>query len=492
MARFHQKVSAERTVNMTTPPALNDNHLYVEIAERISSLISHRTFRPGDRIPSVRELSRQFRVSITTVTQAYRTLEDQGLIEARPQSGYYVKISPLRMLSTPRLREQLPVPCAVTSDQLVMKVLKDTRNPALVQFGAGVPNPEHIPTGKLTRITGAMGRRHYRLANTYDIPPGCELLRTEVSRRAITAGCVLSPDDIVTTCGAQEAITLALRATCRPGDTVAIESPLFYGILQAIELLGLKALELPTHPDTGMDLDALSQAVSHHRISAVIVCPNFQNPLGHVMPDNRKRDLVRLLAEREIPLIEDDIYGDLSFTNERPRAVKSYDVSGSVLLCSSVSKTLAPGYRVGWIAPGRYQSEIERLKMATNIASPTLPQLAVADFLAHGGYDHHLRRIRRLYSGFAQAMSEAVARYFPDGTRANRPTGGYFLWVELPRGIDGIELHREAIRSGISIAPGPIFSPSNRYRNFIRLNYTAWFGGAETFVEKLGRLAGAQ
>ncbi len=464
-------------------------NLYEQVAGRIAGLIEQRTFRPGDRIPSVRHLSRQFRVSITTVTQAYRNLEDRGLIEARPQSGYYVRVRTLERLAPPPLREQTGVPCAVTIDELVMQVLKDTRNPRLVQFGAGVPNPDHIPTEKLTRTLGVMGRRHKRLANTYDIPPGCEALRTEVSRRALSAGCVLSPDDIVTTCGAQEAITLALRAICQPGDTVAIESPMFYGVLQAIELLGLKALEIPTHPETGMELDALRRALDTHRVKAVLVSPNFQNPLGHLMPDEHKRELVRMMSERGIPLIEDDIYGDLSFGTERPRAAKSYDSKGLVLLCSSFSKTLAPGYRVGWIAPGRYCKEIERLKMATNIASATLPQLAVADFLAHGGYDHHLRKMRRYYAQFAREMSEAVARYFPAGTRATRPLGGYFIWVELPEKIDGIELYREAVRSGISIAPGPIFSPTQRYRNFIRLNYAAWFDGAEGAVEKLGAIA---
>jgi len=468
--------------------ALAEN-LYEQVADRIAGLIEQRTFRPGDRIPSVRHLSRQFRVSITTVTQAYRCLEDRGLIEARPQSGYYVRVRPLELLTQPNLKERDCAPCAVTIDQIVMQVLKDTRNPRLVQFGAGVPNPDYIPTEKLTRILGVMGRRHKRLANTYDIPPGCEALRLEVSRRAITSGCVLSADEIVTTCGAQEAITLALRAVCRPGDTVAIESPMFYGVLQAIELLGLRALEIPTHPQTGFELGALKSALDTHPVRAVLSCPNFQNPLGHLMPDENKRAMVEMLADRNIPLIEDDIYGDLCFGHERPRAAKSYDEAGLVLLCSSVSKTLAPGYRVGWIAPGRFKAEIERLKMATNIASPTLPQLAVADFLAHGGYDHHLRRMRRMYGEFAGEMSDAVARYFPEGTRATRPVGGYFLWVELPAKLDGLEMYREAVRSGVSIAPGPIFSPTQRYRNYIRLNFTAWIPGAESWIEKLGTIA---
>lgn len=282
---------------------------------------------------------------------------------------------------------------------------------------------------------------------------------------------------------------LALRATCKPGDVVVVESPTYYNFLLLIENLNLRALEVPCHPKDGISIEALRYAMDHNRISACLFNVNFNNPLGSLMPPERKRELIDLLAEREIPLIEDDIHGDLTFISERPFSTKAFDSKGLVLLCSSFSKTLAPGYRVGWIAPGRYQSEVELLKLMTNISTPTPTQLAVAEFLTNGGYDRHLRRLCRIYASQTAQMAAAVGRFFPEGTRVSRPEGGHFLWVELPAGIDSFCLYEQAMSHGISITPGPIFSATGKYSNCIRLNAASWSGRVEQAIETLGGLA---
>lgn len=465
--------------------------LYEEVAGQVAHLIEEGTFVPGSRLPSVRALSRQLKVSINTVMEAYGLLEDRHLIEARPQSGYYVLARRGNIPAEPAMSTVRSKPTQVSIKELSNMIMRDMRDTSLVPLGAAIPNPEHLPIDRLNRMLSTEARRYRTQSVSYESPPGCEKLRVQVARRLVSAGCTLTPDEIVTTCGCMEAVNLALLAVCRPGDTVAIESPSYYNFLQALELYGLKALEIPTHPREGMSIDALRYALEHNRISACLAVTNFSNPLGSLMPDERKKELVDLLASHQVPLIEDDLNGDLSFSHERPRVAKSYDKQGMVLLCSSFSKTLAPGYRVGWIAPGRFQSEIERLKGIITIADATPPQLAIAEFLANGGYDHHLRSLRRINARQVSEMVQAVGRYFPEGTRITNPAGGFALWVEFPPYVDSLILYEQALKAGITIAPGPAFTVTQKYRNCIRLNAGYWSERAERAIETLGRLAAA-
>ncbi len=466
-----------------------DHYRYENVAGRIEGLIKKGTYRTGERIPSVRSLSRQMKVSISTVMKAYFQLENQGIIEARPQSGFYVRRQLPRI--SPRPGNPFPpsVPTHVSVNELVMMIMRDAMHSDVVPLGVATPNPENLPVDKLNRILSTISRRNKFQGISYDFPPGCEKLRVQLAQRAMKAGCSLSPDQIVITGGCLEAVMLSLRAVCKPGDTVAIESPIFYSLLQVIEMLGLKALEIPTHPQTGISLSALLHAIEHNPVHACLVISNFNNPYGSCMPDVKKKELVEILAEHDIPLIEDDVYGDLAFSGDRPGVAKSHDQKDLVILCSSFSKTLAPGYRVGWVAPGRFQEKIERLKAVSNVATATLPQLAIAEFLANGGYDHYLRKVRGIYERQSSLMAQAVQRYFPVGTEVNSPSGGFVLWVEMPEYIDSIKLYEQTLRMGITIAPGLIFSASRKYRNYIRLNAAYWSEKIETCIATVGELA---
>lgn len=463
--------------------------LYEEVASRLSSAIATGTLRPGDRLPSVRKLANQQDVSISTVLQAYLHLESQGLIEARPQSGHYVRARALAA-DQPQLKKTAGAPCLVCVTNLVARVYAAARDPKLTNLGAGTISPELLPTRKLSRITAALSRDLAELSVGYDLPPGNVDLRREVARRSIEWGCALTPDELVTTCGASEAMILALRAVTRPGDAVAIESPTYYGLLQAIESLGRRAVEIPTCPRDGMQVDELEKALDRHRIKAVMAIPNYSNPLGSLMPDEAKRRLVELCGERSIPVIEDDIYGDLHHGPERPRALKSFDTTGLVLLCGSFSKTLAPGYRVGFCAPGRFREKVELLKFSQSLATPTLSQLAIAEFLRTGGYDHHLRGLRRSLATQVQRTQAAVVEHFPEGTRVTQPQGGCVLWIELPGRTDAVQLHERALGQGVAVAPGVIFSPKERYRSCLRVSCgQPWSPRLEQAFAKVGAIA---
>jgi DNA-binding transcriptional MocR family regulator len=466
---------------------MHQTRLYERVCGKLEEAMRVGALRPGDRLPSVRRLSERERVSVSTVLQAYLKLESRGLIEARPQSGHYVRWQrPL----PPEPPPTSPAPGAtpVTVSALVAKVVDSARDPDLVPLGCNQPDPDLFPWRRLGRIVAGIAREGGGFA--YELPPGARSLRRQLARRSLDWGCALSPEDFIVTSGAMEAVQLSLLAVARQGDAIAIESPAYFGSLQLIEALGLKAVEIPSCPRQGMDLDALERALKSRRIAAVLAVTNFSNPLGCVIPDANKERLVEMLGAREVPLIEDDLYGDLYFGDSRPRAAKSFDRRGLVLYCSSFSKTLAPGWRVGWVVPGRYRERVALLKFAQTVATASLQQLAFAEFLAAGHYERHLRSLRKSVAATMRSLGDAVAAHFPAGTRATRPDGGGVVWVELPGGISALELYDRALAAGIAIAPGPIFSARQDYQHCIRISCgLVWSPRVEAAIRTLGRIA---
>ena len=463
--------------------------LYEQVAGQIASLVERGTFRPGDRIPSIRKLSRQMKVSVNTVREAYGYLEVRRIIEARPQSGYYVCSSLPEVPAEPEFENREIHPTDVGVGELAEMVMRDTANPDLIQFGASIPDPILLPIDRLNRMLSSEVRRRPIVSVSYSLPPGYERLRKQIAKRMVNSGCMVGPEDIVITNGCMEAVALALLATCKPGDTLAVESPTYYGFFQLIHQMGLKALEIPSTPTNGISIEALTYALETTSVNACLVIPNYSNPIGSIMPDDRKLQLVRLLEQYDIPLIEDDINSDLSHSDEPPTTAKSHDRTGNVLLCSSYTKTLAPGYRVGWMVPGRYQARVQRLKLLMNIGNATPPQMAIAEFLVSGGYDRHLRTIRRTYAKRMAMLGEAIGRHFPEGTRVTRPRGGFNLWVEMDEKVQTLKLYQEALKQGITITPGPLFSASDKFHNCVRLNAAFYSERTELAVETLGKLA---
>jgi DNA-binding transcriptional MocR family regulator len=463
--------------------------LYEQVADKVEKLIRSGAVRPGERIPSLRRACAQHGVSLTTAAQAYLSLENRGLIVARPKSGFFVRSQFREDVLEPLTSRPGTSASLVGVGSLQARIFDAARMPDVVPLGAAYPGAGNLPIAKLSRTMASVTRTAGARGISYDLPPGSEQLRRQIAKRSLDRGLNLSPDEIITTCGGTEALALCLRAVTKCGDVVAVESPTYFGVLQQIEELGLKALEIPMHPREGMDLEALERALRHRRVAACLAVPNFNNPLGSLMPDANKQHLVEILARRDVPLIEDDINGGLYHSGERPRVVQSYDKDGRVMLCGSFSKTLAPGYRVGWVVPGRYYEKVKALKLTSTLATGSLPQLAIAEFMANGGYDHHLRSLRRNFAAQIRQMSDAVLGAFPPGIKLTRPSGGFVLWVELPRKVSALKLHERALAEKISIAPGPMFSATQGFQNFIRLNCGhPWSHQIERAVGTLGRL----
>lgn len=468
-------------------------YLYERIADELGAQIARGALRSGDRLPSVRRLAEERGVSIATVLAAYLLLEGRGVAEARPKSGHFVRARRAEGVPVPTAPRRAPSPARVSiaagADDLIRAMIGDR---GLVPLGTAYVDAELLPLRKLNAILASVAREGGGPGGGYDEIRGALQLRRQLARRAVTWGAFLEEDDFVTTVGATEALNVALGAVTKPGDVIAVESPAYFGLLRLVDSHSLRAIEVPTDPRTGLDLDALEDAIRSAPVRAVLASPNFQNPLGARMPDENKQRLVKMLARREIPLVEDDVYGDLAYDGTRPRPAKAFDEHGLVLLCGSFSKTLAPGYRVGWLVPGRFQDAALRLKFAHTVASPTPTQMAIAEFLGEGGYDRHVRRLRRALAAQSERYREAIADAFPRGTRVSRPQGGFVLWVELPSGASAVELQRRALERGISIAPGPIFSARQRFANCVRVSTGhPWTPRIARAVATLGDLAGA-
>ena len=465
---------------------------YEKFADEIAELIRTGVLGPGEKVPSVRHASRTYGVSPSTVFQAYYLLEDRGLIQARARSGYFVREHAKRPLHEPELTAHAAQTTEVDVSELVFSVLASLKDPHTVPFGSAFPSPDLFPLPRLAKSMAHALRMLSPHEIIADMTAGNADLRRQIALRYMVSGVMLPMEELVISNGAMEALNLCLQCVTQPGDLVAIESPTFYACLQVLERLQLKAVEIPVHPREGIDLGALSESLKQLPIKACWFMSSLQNPLGASMSETKKQALYELLVEHQVPLIEDDVYAELYFGSHPPKPVKSFDREGLVMHCSSFSKSLAPGYRIGWVAGGRYAEQIARLKLMTTI-SPSVPaQAALADYLQHGGYDRHLRKLRHALEMQQSAMLASAARHFPASTRVTRPSGGYFLWFEFPEHLDSLQLLRLALAQGISLAPGPIFSASQGFRHCARLNYGhTWDTRSEQAMEVLGRLVTA-
>lgn len=444
--------------------------LYRDLANDLAELITRGTLHVGDRVPSVRQLCRERKISPATAMRAYESLEARGLIETRARSGYYVSDRWQRAAQEPQRSRPRTRSTRVDVSDLVFDILAATRDREVVPLGSAFPSPTLFPWARLARHLGSSARHLDPWSTVESLPPGSDELRRHIARRYLEFGIRVPADEIVITSGALEALTLSLKAVTRAGDTIAIESPAFYGCLQAIEAAGLKAIELPTHPREGVDLAALDDALRKKNVRACWLMPTLQNPLGATLPLEKKRELVQLLAHHEVPLIEDDVYAELYFGAERPKPAKAFDRKGLVLSCGSFSKCLAPGYRLGWVAAGRFADAILRGKISTTLATSVPIQNGIALTLKEGGYDAHLVKLRSALESQQAATLAAIRTHFPADIRVAVPQGGYFLWIELAPHVDALEIHRLALESNISTAPGPMFSPRREFKNCLRLN----------------------
>ncbi|GAB3366857.1 MULTISPECIES: aminotransferase-like domain-containing protein [Giesbergeria] len=476
----------ELTPSSTSP-------LYAQIAQRMALLIDHRAFKPGQRLPSVRDLAATNGVSISTAVQALRWLEERNLVEARPKSGYFVAQSG-RALALPATSRP-PRRSMVVERQSraeVLMALAETSH--VVSFGGACPkDPLFFDETRVRTALNRATRAHRFSLVEYSDSPGSQALRTAAVQRALHLGCQLEADNIVVTASCIHAVGLCLRAVSKPGDIVALESPTHFGFLDLLESLNLRVLEIPTHPKEGISLAALQLALDTQPVKAVLTVPTLSNPLGAVMRHQNKKALVKMLADRQIPLIEDVVFNDLMASDERRKAAKAFDVDGGVMVCGSFSKTVAPGIRLGWVEAGRWHDTVRRLKRTQGVPTNAVLENALADLVTQVGYESRLRRLSQYMKERLSEARDLIAQSFPKGTRVSAPPSGYTLWLELPEQFDAMQLFRQCQREDIIFGPGGLFSATDRFDHCLRLS----FAGPWTHVEKralvrMGELARQQ
>ncbi len=475
--------------NLTQPIAPDQDFLYAQIADRLGAQIHQLILKTGAKLPSVRALSQEQGISLSTAYKAYVQLEIRGLIEARPKSGYYVRYTPARSFEAPKQEKPVNESKKLSLDDMIAMVHRNFSADSIVKLSVASPALSLLPRAKLNKSMMEAIRLSSNSCISYEGVQGNENLKKHIARQAFSWGGNILPDEVVTTQGCMEALVFCLRAVTKPGDVVAIESPTYFGIFNTIQTLGLKIIEIPTDPTEGLDLDYLANAIKKQQIQACLFVPTFSNPLGYCMSNEKKKTLVDLLAKYEVPLIEDDIYGEMYFGKTRPRTCKSYDKKGLVMLCSSVSKTLASGYRVGWCMPGKFKTQVINLKLMHSLSSASPTHAAIGHFFETGRYDLHMRNLRKALHTQCLRYTQAVAEYFPEDVKVSRPQGGYVLWIELNKKIDAFELYKKALVYKISISPGQIFSTDSRFTNFIRISFGIPYNDEiDKSIKTLGRL----
>jgi DNA-binding transcriptional MocR family regulator len=477
---------------MEKDPARIGTFRYVAVEKHILARIESGELSPGEKIPSLRALGNRLGLSVSTIGQAYLELERQGVIEARPKSGYFVRDRIQRLPRPCRKAEVSAEPRQVSRNTLIRQVLDTMGRDDILPFGVAKTGEELLPAKTLSRIMTQVVRDSPEASLRYETVAGNEGLRRQIALRCLDAGAEVGASEVMVTSGALEALFIAVRAVTRAGDNVVIASPSYYCFLQILEYLGLRAIEVPSCPQCGVNPADLASILRKFEVRACIFTPNFNNPDGALMPEEAKREIVAMLAERDIPLIEDDVYGEMHYGQKRPPIMKSFDEKGLVLTCSSFSKTLTAGYRVGWVLPGRFHDRAFDFKGTTNVCTATPTQLAVAEYLRQGGFDRHLRRLQQALEKQMRTMRALVGRHFPPGTTATSPSGGSVMWIELPGGVDGGDFYFRAKAMGIGVAPGGIFSTQDKFNNCIRLSYgTPMTEPYQEGVRRLGELAAA-
>ncbi len=460
---------------------------YDQLVCQIRQQIENKIWLPGEKLPSLREQVNLSGMSLMTVMHAYQVLESQGWIQSRPQSGYYVAPH-TEIISQPQGHQKLQLTESVDINAFIFDVLQACRDPHLIPFGSAFPDPELFPQRQMMRALTSVSHQMKPVDAQHNLPPGNEALRKILAQRYALQGIAVQPDEIVITTGAMEALNLSLLALTEPGDWVAIENPSFYGALQAAERFKLKTVAITSDPQQGIDLEELNRALETWPVKALWMMTSQQNPTGCTLSTGKKQQLVTLLARHNVALIEDDVYGELYFGNEKPLPAKAFDQHNNVLHCSSFSKNLVAGFRVGWVAAGKHAQHIQRLQLMSTLSTSAPMQQTLARYLETRSYDLHLRRLRRQLEQRKHLACQALKKHLPAGVTISGLQGGYFLWIALPQQVDTMALYYQALQLNISIAPGKMFSSSKQYVNYFRFNTAWWQEEHEQAVAELGRL----
>ncbi|WP_217515306.1 PLP-dependent aminotransferase family protein [Vibrio metschnikovii] len=440
---------------------------YKQVEAYLRHAIEQRLFNSHEKLPSIRELALALSVSKNTVIRAYQVLEAQGSVYAQPRSGYCVSPPP----SSLEIREQTPrqVDLLSMSKDILANPIKHYEMSA----GSAHPNIDSSAIRSLYAHIGRHSRKQTHIPSHYQLPPGNNQLVKQLAKLSQESGIFAQSRDIAITHGAQQAISLAFRALTQVGDIVAVESPCYFGTLLLIESLGLRVVEIPSHTITGIDLDALVDALQRWPIKALLLTPNFTNPTGALMPLLHRKMLLEKTSS--LPIIEDDVFGYLGF-NDPIASLKSLDNHDRVIYINSLSKTLDSRLRIGWIIAGQYMEKIDKILLSENMGSLNLIQSAVAEFLSSGQYKTHLAKMRRLYQYRQQTFTTMLNQAFngQQGLQGQyhlcHPEGSFLNWLILPSHIDTYELYQQCLPKKISFLPGHLFATQHQFTHCIRFS----------------------
>lgn len=467
----------------------SSDFLYQQVIDFVENQHRNGVLRPGDKLPSLRKLSKQFGISVPTVKQAYIELERQGVIFARPQSGYFIKAQQARTLLPMRDRWSHSVPAEIKCRSLIEQVYEAIHIPNTVALGISNPVNAHPPDKALARLMRGVLSKVSEKAVSYGPVNGDPKLRLTLALRYQEYGVDVQHEDVIITNGAQEAISIALQCVAEKGDVIAVESPCYFGQLELIESLGMKVVEVYTCTEDGVCVKELEKVFNEHPVKACLFSTAINNPLGSMMTNEQRKAMVELIEKYNIPLIEDEVYSDIYFTQNRPIPAQLYSKKGLVMTCSSFSKTTAPGYRIGWLLPGKYEEEVKRIKRAQSCSTAMLPQWTLTDYIMSGEYDRHIQVLRKKLQNNCERMRALIAEHFPSEVCISKPSGGSVLWVRCRSHVDTSKLFHEAIEQGVSFAPGNVFSPAGKYNNFMRISYgVQWKDSVEDAIKILGRI----
>jgi DNA-binding transcriptional MocR family regulator len=473
--------------------------IFNQIADKIAEQIKQGVLPPGSKAPSLRRLSEQLGVNKTTVNRAYWKLENDGLMECRPQSGFYILSNRFFAPAEPR-KVDWGTSLSTTSMSEFMAELDSLQegvkafgNPANIHLTVAQPPAKSFPQALLKTLAASYRRMDSKSLVEYPWPPGNLYFRRQISRHYLDRGLMLSPDEILTTAGCSDAIRIALRCVTKRDDIVALESPIYSPLLMIVKEMGLRVVEIPLDPQEGMDLNALQRALKRYKVKACLSVPNFNSPMGCLMPDANKKRLVEMTARHNVTLIEDDVMGDLYFGHVRPKPAKFFDKQGSVILCSSFAKTIGRGIRTGFLAGGKIHNQAVGIKFTDSSGCSPFHEWSLGHFIESGGYQRHLRKMRQFYSSNLSRVAQTLIKHFPVGTLISRPAGGLVFWVEFPRKISSSKIWKEASARGIIAVPGNFNSLQARFPHHMAISFSRPMDEKlEKAIKTLGDLAKKQ
>lgn len=454
----------------------------------IEEQIKNETFRNGDRLPSVRAIKEKYHISVSSVQSGYEYLMLKGLVKSNPRSGYFVDYQNDKI---PKAETKLlPVSKDVAFSKNVLLTSARDKPSAINSFNNTAPGDFLVPQKLILRTMQEVIREKGSALLRYYPPNGSFELRNLIADRMNKLNCSMNAEEIIITDGTLQALFIALHTVTKEGDVIAIESPCVFSVLEVAANLNLKIIEIPVNYQDGFDIEYLKKVCETNTIKALVVTPNFHNPTGILMKEETKKDLAELAENFQFPIIENDIYGDIYFSEKRPTCIKSFDQKGWVITVSSFSKTLAPGIRLGWLNAGKFYAQAEKSKFSLGRTVSPIYQELMIKLLIKNSYDRHLRSFRKKLNQQAMLLLNTLRTYFPKDSYFHQPEGGYSIWGELPERIDMDKFYEYCEKNRILFTPGNTFSVSGEYKRCFRIVFAEYMNTESLeLIKKAGEKA---